>query len=104
MKPRSADDLQSRFRGVYGLVLNKYYVDEVYRKLFVNSLVYTSREVLWKAMDMAVINESIEGAARRTGNFGNSLRRMQSGNLRSYAGWVMLGAILLIGFLVSVVS
>jgi NADH-quinone oxidoreductase subunit L len=104
LKPGAAEDLQSRFRGVYQLVLNKYYVDEIYKRLFVNSIVYTSREVLWKAMDMTAIDGSIARAARGTGRFGNSLRRVQSGNVRSYAGWVMLGAMLLIGFLVGWVS
>ena len=41
---------------------------------------------------------------RGTSRFGNTLRKVQSGNIRSYAGWVMLGAILLMGFLVSWVS
>jgi NADH-quinone oxidoreductase subunit L len=104
LRPGVAEDLQIRFRGVYQLVLNKYYVDEIYRKLFVRSVVYTSREVLWKAMDMTAIDGSIARAARETARVGNLLRRMQSGNVRSYAGWVMLGAMLLIGFLVGWVS
>ena len=104
LKPGVAEELQSRFRGVYQLVLNKYYVDEIYKKLFVNSIVYTSREVLWKAMDVTAIDGSILRAARGTGRFGDALRRVQSGNVRSYAGWVMLGAMLLIGFLVGWVS
>jgi len=104
LRPGLADDMQSRFRGVYHLVLNKYYVDEIYQKLFVNSIVYTSREVLWKAMDMTAIDGSVGRAARGTGRFGDALRRVQSGNVRSYAGWMMLGTILLIGFLVGWVS
>ena len=104
LKPGAADDLEARFRSVHRLVLNKYYVDEVYRKLFVNPLVYTSREVLWKAMDMTAIDGSIARAARGTGRFGDALRGVQSGNVRSYAAWVMLGAMVVIGFLVGWVS
>jgi NADH-quinone oxidoreductase subunit L len=104
LRPGLAEDIQSRFRGVYNLVLNKYYVDEIYKKLFVDSIVYTSREVLWKAMDVTAIDGSILEAAHGTGRFGDALRRVQSGNVRSYAGWVMLGAMLLIGFLVGWVS
>ena len=103
-KPGMADDLQTRFRGLHRLILNKYYVDELYRMAVVRPLVYASREVLWKAMDMTAIDGAIQRGARQTSRFGDSLRRLQSGNVRSYAGWVMLGAMLLIGFLVGWVS
>ncbi len=103
-KPQIADDLQARFRGLHRVILNKYYVDELYRTVVVSPLVYTSREVLWKAMDMTAIDGSIQRGARQTSRFGDLLRRLQSGNVRSYAGWVMLGAMLLIGFLVGWVS
>ena len=34
-------------------------------------------------------------AARRAG-FGNVLKRLQSGNIRSYAAWVLLGSVVLL--------
>ena len=103
-KPGMVDVLQARFGGLHRIILNKYYVDELYRMAVVRPLVYVSREVLWKAMDMTAIDGSIQRGARQTSRFGDSLRRLQSGNVRSYAGWVMLGAMLLIGFLVGWVS
>jgi len=99
-RPALADVLQARFRGAYQVVLNKYFVDEFYRFLFVRPLVIGSSEFLWKGMDMVAIDGTIHRAARRTGRVGDTLRRMQSGNVRSYAGWMVLGAVLLIGFLV----
>jgi NADH-quinone oxidoreductase subunit L len=104
VRPALADVLQARFRGAYRVVLNKYFVDEFYRFVFVRPIVVGSSELLWKAMDMAAIDGTIHRAARRTTRVGNTLRRIQSGNIRSYAGWVVLGAILLISFLVIWVS
>ncbi|MGH9785376.1 MAG: NADH-quinone oxidoreductase subunit L, partial [Terriglobia bacterium] len=104
MRPAFADLLQVRFRRLYQVVLNKYFVDEFYRFAFVRPIVAGSSELLWKAMDMAAIDGTIHLAARRTRRVGDTMRRMQSGNIRSYAGWVVLGAILLISFLVMWVS
>ena len=103
-RPTLAEDIQLRFRVLHQVVLNKYYVDEIYRNVFVRPIVIGSTEVLWKAMDVTVIDGTIQMVARGASRFGNTLRKVQSGNIRSYAGWVMLGAILLMGFLVSWVS
>ena len=104
VRPALAGVLQARFRGLYQVVLNKYFVDELYRFVFVRPIVVGSSELLWKAMDMAAIDGTIHRAARRTTRVGDTMRRIQSGNIRSYAGWVVLGAISLISFLVIWVS
>jgi len=44
----------------------------------------------------------INYAARETRAWGRIARQFQSGNVRSYAGWVALGAILLIGLMMVV--
>ena len=93
-----------RFHILYQVVLNKYFVDEIYRFLFVRPIVAGSREVLWKGMDMAAIDGTIQRAANRTRGMGDTLRRIQSGNIRSYAGWVVIGALLLIGMMVTISS
>ncbi|MBI3895133.1 MAG: NADH-quinone oxidoreductase subunit L [Acidobacteria bacterium] len=103
-RPELAAAAAARLRGLHTLVLNKYYVDEIYRSLFVQPLVVVSRELLWKGMDAAAIDGSFQGLANRTRRLGDRVRRMQSGNIRSYAGWVVLGAILLISFMVGLAS
>ncbi|HWP83637.1 MAG TPA: NADH-quinone oxidoreductase subunit L [Terriglobia bacterium] len=94
----------AQFRGLYGLVANKYYVDELYNFLFVRPLVLGASEVLWKGVDVAAIDGAVNAVARRTRRLGDAARRMQSGNLRSYAGWVALGSVALIVFMVLVAS
>ena len=100
----AADRLAQASGGIYRLLLNKYYVDEIYRFLFVKPLVMGSTEVLWKTLDIGAIDGAVTLAARTTRSLGDALRKIQSGNIRSYAGWVVLGALLLIGFMVTAAS
>jgi NADH-quinone oxidoreductase subunit L len=55
-----------------------------------------SRAVLWKGVDVGLIDGAANGVAARVRNVGSLLRLIQSGNIRSYATWVLLGSVLLI--------
>jgi NADH-quinone oxidoreductase subunit L len=78
---------------LYQLVLNKYYVDEFYGAVFVRPLITGSARLLWRGIDATVIDGAIAGGARGAQEASGGVRRMQSGNLRSYAGWVAAGAL-----------
>jgi len=99
-RPKLPETLAERFRPLHTLLLRKYFVDEIYRFLFVVPLVSGSRELLWKVIDAGTIDGTVNGVAKRARGFGGRLRKMQSGNIRSYAGWVLLGAIFLIAYMV----
>ena len=47
-KPGMADAFAGSVRGLYKLVYNKYFVDEIYDAALVRPLVDGSRAVLWK--------------------------------------------------------
>jgi NADH-quinone oxidoreductase subunit L len=92
--------LAEYFRGTYQLLVNKYYIDEVYDWLIVRPLRRGSEVFLWRIVDAAAIDGLlVNGSAQATAGAGNLLRRMQSGNLRSYATWVLLGAVLWLGYI-----
>jgi NADH-quinone oxidoreductase subunit L len=101
-QPELAEAMAARFHALHTLVTRKYYVDEIYRFLIVRPLVAGSTHLLWKWIDVGAIDGMVNGTARRTRRFGDRLRKMQSGNIRSYAGWVLAGAIFLIAFMISV--
>jgi NADH-quinone oxidoreductase subunit L len=44
----------------------------------------------------------VNGIGTRARGVGNVLRRLQSGNIRSYAGWVLFGSVLVIVAMVAV--
>ena len=91
--------LAVRFGGLYRLLVNKYYIDEFYNWLVVQPIRQGSEKVLWRAVDEGAIDDiMVNGAAGATAGVGGVLRRVQSGNLRSYATWVLLGAVLWLGY------
>jgi NADH-quinone oxidoreductase subunit L len=91
-------------KGLYTLVYNKYFVDEIYDAAVVKPLVGGSRLVLWKGMDAGFIDGMVNGAGARARNLGSVLRLMQSGNIRSYATWVLLGSLGVIAVIVGIAS
>ncbi len=96
VRPALADSIASTAGGLYRLVYNKYYVDEVYDATVVQPVVGGSRLVLWRGMDTGLIDGMANGIGNRARNVGAVLRRLQSGNIRSYATWVLFGSVLVI--------
>ncbi len=95
-KPAMADSLASSFKLIYTTLYNKYWVDEIYDATVVNPLVGGSHWVLWKGADAGLIDGSVNGVGALAQKGGDVLRRLQSGNIRSYATWVLFGAVLAI--------
>ena len=95
-RPGMADSLAAAFRLPYQLIYNKWFVDEIYDAAVVKPVVGGSRVVLWKGVDSGLIDGSVNGVGSAARNIGSLLRMMQSGNVRSYATWVLLGSVLLI--------
>jgi NADH-quinone oxidoreductase subunit L len=98
-KPGLPDVVVSNAKGLYTLVYNKYFVDEIYDAGVVKPLVGGSRLVLWKGVDAGLIDGIVNGVGARAKNLGGLLRLAQSGNTRSYATWVAFGGVLLIFFM-----
>jgi len=86
--------------GLYQAVLNKYYVDELYATLFVKPLVDGSSKLLWRGIDQNVIDATVDNSTEVAQQISDTARHMQSGNLRSYAGWVAAGAAVIIVYMV----
>jgi NADH-quinone oxidoreductase subunit L len=94
-RPALADSLSLRFGALYRLVYNKYFVDEIYDAAVVKPLVAGSRAVLWKGIDTGVIDGAVNGIGARSSDIGGWLKLIQSGNIRSYATWVLFGSVIL---------
>jgi NADH-quinone oxidoreductase subunit L len=99
-KPYLPRKIADALNGFYTTVLNKYYVDEIYAKLFVKPLVDGSTSILWLGIDRKVIDDTVNNTADGARHVSDEVRHMQSGNLRSYAGWVAAGAAILIAYMV----
>jgi NADH-quinone oxidoreductase subunit L len=86
--------------GLYTLVLNKYKIDELYGAVIIHPLILLSTNVFWKGIDKGLIDGAVDGGAAGAQEASDGLRQMQSGNIRSYAGWVAVGATAVIAFMV----
>ena len=89
-----------RIAGLYDVVCHKYYVDEIYAALIVKPLINGSTSILWQGVDRKVIDDTVNNAADGARHLSDEVRHMQSGNLRSYAGWVAAGSAVLIAYMI----
>ncbi|MGD8679033.1 MAG: NADH-quinone oxidoreductase subunit L [Lysobacterales bacterium] len=92
-RPALADRLQQRMPGLHRLLENKFYVDELYQKLFVSRTVSIGNG-LWKRGDAGLIDGVlVNGSARLMGNIAARVRLWQSGYLFQYAFAMIIGLI-----------
>jgi NADH-quinone oxidoreductase subunit L len=92
-RPDQPARLAKSLSGPYKLLLGKYFVDEIYAAVIVRPLVWISRNVLWHVVDEKIIDGAVNGVADTTRHAGNSARLTESGNTRSYAAWIVVGAV-----------
>jgi NADH-quinone oxidoreductase subunit L len=98
--PAAADTVASAAGPLHTLLLNKYYVDEVYDALFVRPTVALSRGLLWKVVDAEVIDGAVNGAGSVVQTGAAWLRRLQTGSVKVYAASLLLGVVLILGYYV----
>jgi NADH-quinone oxidoreductase subunit L len=95
-QPGKPDQIAKSMRPVYNTLLNKYYIDEFYAAVVIRPLMWISTNVLWKIVDVAGIDGTVNGIASGATSIGDAVRHTQSGNTRSYAVWVVIGALVVI--------
>ncbi len=96
LSPSIPEAIASRFSGLYTLIYNKYYVDEIYDATVIDPVIGGSSAVLWKGVDVGVIDGTVNGVGSQARGMGMILRMLQSGNIRNYATWVVFGSVLLV--------
>ena len=78
------------------LLENKWYVDEIYEAVLIRPINALSTTFLWKAVDVGVIDWTVNGVGRMVRGAGASMRGMQSGLVRAYVAIVIVGAALVV--------
>ncbi len=85
----------------YELLLNKYYVDEVYDAAVVRPMVAGSEKLLWKVIDVNVIDGIVNGTASLIGWASGVFRRVQTGVVQNYMVVFLAGVVLIVGWLLA---
>ena len=85
---------------LHKILIDKYYVDEIYDALFVKPIYQLS---LWLArvFDPRVIDGLVNGVATTVASWSRGLRRVQTGFVMNYALGVLLGAVAVIAYLMA---
>ena len=99
-RPDLPQKIADTLGGLYQAVVHKYYIDEIYATLFVKPLVDGSTRILWHGVDQGVIDAAVNDTADGARHISDAARHMQSGNLRSYAGWVAAGGAVVIAYMI----
>jgi NADH-quinone oxidoreductase subunit L len=93
-RPETPAKLAAAMRAPHRLLLGKYFVDELYASVIVRPLLRIS-DFFWHSVDEETIDGLVNGVADGAGETGDRLRHLNSGNTRTYAAWVVVGAVLL---------
>jgi NADH-quinone oxidoreductase subunit L len=99
-RPELPQKIADSLDGFYEAVVHKYYVDEFYAALFVKPLIEGSTRILWHDVDQKIIDAAVNDAGDGARHVSDEVRHMQSGNIRSYAGWIAAGSAVVIAFMV----
>jgi NADH-quinone oxidoreductase subunit L len=97
ISPEVPERLRERFKRIYSLLSNKYYVDEAYDALFVRPLI-SFATALWRRFDALIIDGGVNGAATVVEASSRVLRRLQTGGLHNYALSIVVGAVAVLAF------
>jgi NADH-quinone oxidoreductase subunit L len=100
LNPELANNLAQTLRRPYQILVRKYYVDELYFAAVVRPLHWLSERVFWQAVDVRIVDGAVNATASRARSLGRWARRLQSGNARSYAAWVVVGAVAILSYFV----
>jgi NADH-quinone oxidoreductase subunit L len=95
------ESLAGRFARSYELLLNKYYVDELYETAVVTPIRKGSERLLWKGLDVGVIDWTVNAVARLFGALSRSVRVVQTGVAQSYVLVFVVGVIVMLAWLLA---
>ena len=94
----AADTVADRLAGLHRVLLNKYYVDELYDASVVRPIERMSHDGLWHGVDVGAIDGAVNGLGTTIQGLGGALRRFQTGSVRAYAASLCAGAVLVVAF------
>jgi NADH-quinone oxidoreductase subunit L len=96
LEPGIPGRLAMRFRAVYLFLLNKWYFDELYDRLFVRTA-FTLGDGLWKGGDGMIIDGfGPDGISAATRELAREASRLQTGYVYHYAFAMLIGVVALV--------
>jgi NADH-quinone oxidoreductase subunit L len=95
-RPELPEKIAERFKGAYNLLVNKYFVDELYHAYVVTPINMIST-FLWRGVDEKVVDGAmVNGTAWLVKRVSGGLRRLQTGSVQNYALSILIGLVLVL--------
>jgi len=91
-------------KGMYDLLLNKYYVDEFYNLTVTRPLFWVASSALNRVVDTFAIEGVVNGAGLTVETSGELARRSETGNVQQYAFVYVLGVVAIVTYYVYLVT
>ena len=88
--PQKPGQLAEKYKTAYRLLLNKYYIDEIYDYLIIKPL-YVLSLIFWKIFDVRIVDGLVNGVAGMFGGISERVRIVHTGYVRNYALVFLLG-------------
>ena len=98
-RPELPEKVTAKIPVIYDLVYHKYYVDEIYDATVVEPIKNGS-DFLWHGVDENVIDGAVNGSATTVGWLSSHLRKLETGFVQLYALAILIGAVLVTGYLI----
>jgi NADH-quinone oxidoreductase subunit L len=96
--PEQPERIAASMPGLHRLLLNKYYVDELYDVTVVQPVKIVSEDGLWRGMDVRLVDGAVNGAGQVVAALSAVLRLFQSGSVKAYAASSFLGVVLILAY------
>jgi len=93
-----------QLQSAYSVLLNKYYVDELYNTIVTRPLFWISTFVLGRVVDTFIIDGIVDGAGLTVETGGQLSRRMETGNVQQYAFVYVLGVLAIVAYYLYLVT
>jgi NADH-quinone oxidoreductase subunit L len=90
--------MAAQYPGVHRLLLNKYYVDEVYDATIVQPIKVVSTEGLWRGFDVKIVDGVVNGAGYLVSGVSIVLRLLQNGSVKTYAASTFAGVVAILAY------
>jgi NADH-quinone oxidoreductase subunit L len=93
------DALRSRLSGIHHFLLNKWFVDELYDAVVVNPTVKGSEKLLWKGVDIGLIDRVVNASGLVVRWFSRTVRVVQTGVAPNYVFVFVAGVVVLLAWI-----
>ena len=96
-QPELPAEVTAKVPGLYDLIYNKYYVDEMYDATVVEPIKNGS-VFLWKEADSKVIDGVVNGTASIVDRLSAVIRKLETGYVQNYALGILIGVAVITGY------